>query len=558
MSAADDAVAHDASPRTVGDALAAFLEQAGVQVAFGVLSVHNMPLLDAFSRRGSMRYVCTRGEAGAVNMADAYARVSGRPGVAFTSTGAGAGNAAGALLEALTAGTPLLHVTGQIETAYLDRNWGDVHEAKDQLALLGAVSKGALRVRSADTALATFREAWRLACTAPAGPVSVEVPIDLQGAALSAWPDASALRPLPVAAPAADAASIDRLAERLRVARRPMIWAGGGARHAGAAIGRLLDMGFGLVTSIQGRGVVDERDPRSLGAFNMQPGVEAFYQTCDAMLVVGSRLRVPETARHTLKLPRPLLRIDADPLADGRGYRSDLFVAGDAALALDALADRLSGRTAIDPALQAGIADTRRRAGGRMRESLLGRWAALVDALEAVAPDCNWVRDVTISNGTWGSRLFRVAGPQRVAHAAGGGIGQGLSMGIGAAIGAPQRPTLALVGDGGLMLNAAELPTAVQEACGLVLLVMNDRGYGILRNLADAQFGGRRLYSDLHTPDFGLLARAHGWRFHRVDSLEGVEARLRAIVADPGPATLVEFDMDAIGPFAQPFSGPKI
>ena len=131
-------------------------------------------------------------------------------------------------------------------------------------------------------------------------------------------------------------------------------------------------------------------------------------------------------------------------------------------------------------------------------------------------------------------------------------------MGIGAAIGAPQRPTLALVGDGGLMLNAAELPTAVQEACGLVLLVMNDRGYGILRNLADAQFGGRRLYSDLHTPDFGLLARAHGWRFHRIETLEGVGERLRGIVADPGAATLVEFDMDAIGPFAQPFSGPKI
>lgn len=557
--AAGPADADGSDAPTVGDVLAAFLDAAGVRTAFGVLSVHNLPLLDAVARRDALRYVCARGEAGAVNMADAYARVSGAPGVAFTSTGAGAGNAAGAMLEALTAGTPLLHVTGQVETAYVDRGWGDVHEAKDQLGMLGAIGKGAWRVRSADTALATFREAWRVMCTPPCGPVSVEVPIDLQGARLSAAPDAAALRPLPVDLPRPEDTLLDALAERLARARRPMLWAGGGARHAGAAIARLMALGVGLVTSIQGRGAVDEHDPRTLGAFNLQPGVERLYATCDAMVVAGSRLRVPETARHALGLPRPLYRIDADPLADGRGYRSELFVHGDAALALAGLADRLERLgVRFDAALHAQIADTRARAEARMRETLLGRWAALVDALQAAAPDCNWVRDVTISNGTWGSRLFRVAGPRRVAHAAGGGIGQGLSMGIGAALGAPQRPTLALVGDGGLMLNAAELPTAVQEACGLVLLVMNDRGYGILRNLADAQFGGRRIYSDLHTPDFALLARAYGWRFHRVDTLDGIEARLRAIVADPGPATMVEFDMDAIGPFAQPFSGPKI
>jgi acetolactate synthase-1/2/3 large subunit len=547
-----------AGPPTVGDLLAAFLEAAGVRTVFGVLSVHNMPLLDALSRRGAARYVCARGEAGAVNMADACARVSGACGVAVTSTGAGAGNAAGALLEAWTAGTPLLHVTGQIETAYIDRNWGDVHEPKDQLALLGSVSKAAFRVRSADTALATFREAWRLACSAPAGPVSVEVPIDLQGATAAGWPAPEAFAPLAVEPVRPSEAQLDALADALSRARRPMLWAGGGARHATAAVTRLLDAGFGLVTTIQGRGVVSEHDPRSLGAFNLQPGVEALYQTCDAMLVVGSRLRVPETARHTLKLPQPLYRIDADPLADGRGYRSARFVHGDAALALHGLADRLTGRMQTDPGLHAEIADTRARAGNRMREALLGRWSALVDALQNAAPDVNWVRDVTIANGTWGSRLFRVAGPGRVAHAAGGGIGQGLSMGIGAALGAPQRPTVALVGDGGLMLNAAELPTAVQEATGLVLMVMNDRGYGILRNLADAQFGGRRLYSDLHTPDFEVLARAYGWRFQRIDTLEGVAARLRAVLADPGPATLVEVDVDAIGPYAQPFSGPKI
>ena len=542
--------------KTVGDLLAAFLAAAGVPTAFGVLSVHNMPLLDALARHGGIRYVCARGEAGTVNMADAWARASGRVGVAFTSTGAGAGNACGALIEASTAGTPLLHITGQVELRYLDRDWGDVHEAKNQLAMLEAASKAAFRVWSADTALGVFREALRTALTAPTGPVSIEIPIDLQGAPVTQWP--ADLTPLPVPVAVPDAAALDRLAEQLLTARRPMLWLGGGARHAGAAARRLLDAGFGLVTSIQGRGVVDENDPRTLATFNLQPGVERFYQTCDAMVVVGSRLRVPETARHTLKLPRPLYRIDASPRAEGKGYVADQFIVGDARLALEGLAERLAGRMQTDPGFHAELADTRAKAEGRMRANV-APYDRLCDALQAAAgKDFSWVRDVTISNGTWGNRLFRVPAASQAAHAAGGGIGQCLSMAIGAAVAHPGRLTLALVGDGGLALNAAELPTAVQENTGLVLLVMNDRGYGILRNLADEQFGGRRIYSDLHTPDFAALAQAHGYGYHKVETLDGLDARLRTIVERRGAATLIEFDMNAIGPFAVPFSGPRI
>ncbi len=140
---------HDMSKQTaVGELIAACLEQCGVRAAFGVISIHNMPILDAFGRRGNIRLVPARGEAGATNMADAYARVSGGLGVSVTSTG----TAAGAMVEALTAGTPLLHLTGQIETPYLDRDLAYIHEAPDQLSMLQAVSKAAFRVRSADTA----------------------------------------------------------------------------------------------------------------------------------------------------------------------------------------------------------------------------------------------------------------------------------------------------------------------------------------------------------------------------------------------------------------------
>ena len=152
---------------TVGAVVAAFLEQCDVKAAFGVISIHNMPILDAFAQRGKTRFVMARGEAGAGNMADAYARSTSSLGVCITSTGPAAGNIAGSLVEAYTAGTPLLHITGQIETQYLDQKLSYIHEAPDQLTMLGAVSKAAFRVRSAATCLSTLKAAVQAAMTAP-------------------------------------------------------------------------------------------------------------------------------------------------------------------------------------------------------------------------------------------------------------------------------------------------------------------------------------------------------------------------------------------------------
>ena len=137
----------------VGDLVAEFLQQIGVSTTFGVISIHNIPMLDAIGRRNAIRFIMARGEAGGGHMADAYARVSGELGVLFTSTGPGAANAAGALVEARFAGTPMLHLTGQTATPNMDLGQGAVHDVPDQLGMLRSVSKSAYRVRSASMAL---------------------------------------------------------------------------------------------------------------------------------------------------------------------------------------------------------------------------------------------------------------------------------------------------------------------------------------------------------------------------------------------------------------------
>ncbi|GAA5234473.1 thiamine pyrophosphate-binding protein [Verticiella sediminum] len=546
----------DSRTCTVGDAIAAFLAQAGVTEAFGVISIHNMPILDAFARQGRIRFVPARGEAGGTNMADACARTTGRLGVCVTSTGTAAGNAAGAMVEALTAGTPLLHLTGQIETPYLDRDLAYIHEAPDQLATLKSVSKAAFRVLDKETALATVKQAVQIARSAPTGPVSVEIPIDIQRAEI-AMP--AELQPLPVPVLAPDAAAIGALADALAQARRPLLWVGGGARHAGAEVRRLMDMGFAVVTSTQGRGVVPEDDERSLGAFNVHAAAEAFYRTCDAALVVGSRLRGNETLTYKLALPTPLYRIDAAPGASDRGYRNAQFVCADARLALAALADRLEGRLRVDPAFAADLAAARAAAREQVVQGI-GPYAALVEGLQrAAGQDFNWVRDVTLSNSIWGNRLLSIFSPRAGVHALGGGIGQGLAMGIGAAVGAAGtgRKTFVLAGDGGFILNIGELATAVQECADMLIVLMNDKGYGVIKNIQDAHYGGRRHYVELHTPDYAGLAASLQLAHRRIDTLDGLDAVLADALAQPGPC-LLEVDMLAIGPFKTTFAGPPV
>ncbi len=541
---------------TVGELAARFLEQCGVRAAFGVISIHNMPILDAFHRRQKIRFVSARGEAGACNMADAYARVSGALGVCVTSTGTGAGTAAGALIEALTAGTPLLHLTGQIESPYLDRDLGYIHEAPAQLAMLQSVGKAAFRIRNAETALATLREAARLAFTPPCGPVSIEIPIDVQATLLDLPAD---LRPLPLRPVQPEAESVQALADALAGAKRPLLWLGGGARGASAAVARFVKLGWGVVTSVQGRGILAEDHPASLGSYNLQKPAEDLYQSCDALLVVGSRLRSNETLRYKLKLPQALYRIDANALAHNRGYNSQYFVQGDAELTLNALADLLEGRMQVDPQLVPDVQKARAAAAAHVDDTL-GAYTELKNQLaDAVGKQLWWVRDITLSNSMWGNRAPVLDHPRAGVHALGGGIGQGLAMAIGTSVANTEhqlgRKTVALVGDGGFMLNVGELACAVQENADLVVLLMNDSRYGVIKNIQDDIYGSRHCYVELHTPDFANFCASLQAHHFLLDSPARTAEVLGQALAAKGPV-VVEVDMKAWGPFAAKFAGP--
>jgi acetolactate synthase I/II/III large subunit len=538
-----------ASDYTVGDLVAEFLAACGVTTAFGIASVHNIPMLDAIGRRNTIRFMMARGELGGAHMADGYARVNGGLGVIFSSTGPGAANAIGGLIEARFAGSPVLHITGQTATSYADREMGSVHDAFDQLGMMRSVSKSAYRIRSAQHAIGVLTRAAVDALSPPRGPVSVEVPIDLQRQKIErpAILDNFVL-PLPTPRTPTET-ELDELAARVLAAKRPLLWLGNGAKDAGAEAAKLLDLGFGMVTSWNGRATVPEDHPLNLGGLtgNGMPMVSDFYKTLDLCLVVGCRLRGHETGDFAVKLPDNIVQIDTDPAANGRTYESKYFVCGDARATLRGLLARIEGKLQVAAGYTDAFAALKRNAQAEFITTL-GAYGTFSDQLRKVMPkDAIWVRDITQSNTTWGNRVFPIYSPNQNVYPVGAGIGQGLQLGIGAAAAASDCKTVVMTGDGGFFLNVGELWTAVQEKLDMCVIVMNDEGYGVIKRIQDAT-QGRRFFADLQSPDLGKLAALSDIPFFKVQRAEAFGETVARALAIKG-LTMVEVDMTAVGEF---------
>ncbi|GED31689.1 thiamine pyrophosphate-binding protein [Brevibacillus centrosporus] len=540
---------------TTADAVVAELVRAGVEVVFGVVSIHNMPIYDALLREGSIRIVCSRGESGAANMADGYARATGKLGVVITSTGSGAGNAAGSLVEAWAAGTPVLHLTGEVSSKYLGTGRGYIHECKDQLSMMSGCCKEAYRLRKPEQAAAVVRQAIQNATTAPRGPVSLEIPIDFQSAII---PNSVLEAMQPATSPAAAPHIPAEVTQKIAAARRPVIWAGGGviSSEASAELTRLAELtGAAVITSQSGKGSIPEDHPQCIGHFAAYEDVKNLLKQSDLLISVGVRFRGNETANWKVTAPEDHISIDADWSAFNRNYEITHGLLGEAKEILNAINEDLAAKnTAPDAAYVAEVKGVREKIRGILRDTL-GPYEKFVDGMRKVLPkDAILVRDVTVPANVWGSRLFEIYEPRTSIHASGGGIGQGLPTALGAQAGRLDRVVVLMAGDGGYMLNVGEMPVAVQENLPLIVVLFDDQGYGVLRNIQDAAYG-RQVAVDLVSPDFVMLAKSMGFEANRIGNPDEFVAELEAAVARRKPSMIV-VDMNAVGPMAKPFGGP--
>jgi acetolactate synthase-1/2/3 large subunit len=504
---------------TGADALAGALEAAGVEVAFGLPGVHNLALWDALER-SPIRLVGVRHEQATVYAADGYARATGRLGVALTTTGPGAANTLGALGEAWASRVPVLAIATDIPST-LRRpgvHRGVLHECVDQQGMFAPVVKESFVVGDGDAIAAATARAVAVALAAPARPVYLEVPTDLLGGAAEASdPGPDAQRPS-----APDATSVQRAAALLASARRPLVWAGGGAVAAGAGeqVGALARaLAAPVLTTYTARGLLGAEHPCDVGLPPHLPAVGALWDGADAVVAVGSDFDGMMTQNWAMPAPAVLVAVNVDPRDAAKNYPPDVLLAGDARAGLDALVEQLAerGQEAVD-ALAGEVAALRERALAELHKEHPDELAFLDAFARAVPDEAVVVCDMCIP-GYWLGALHRRPAPRQLSYPLGWGtLGCAFPQALGAAL-AGKGPVVSVSGDGGFLYACGELATAAQERLGaLTAVVVDDGGYGMLR-YDQERAGQARTGVDLATPDFQALAESFAVRAETVDGL---------------------------------------
>ena len=526
---------------TGGEAVVAALKQLGVSHVFGIVSVHNLPIYDAIERDGTITPISVRHEAAATHAADGYARATGKLGVVIASTGPGTTNTMTGLFEAQFASSPVLLITGQVESTSYGKGKGVLHEAENQLPMLATLTRRAETVRRTEDIAAAVVRGGVDARTGRPQPVAIEIPIDLQYRTADVEvPEARWARVVP------DEAQLDAAAAALAEASSVVVWAGAGvvSADAGDALVELAErLQAPVVTTLNGRGAIPEDHALALGATTTNRDVAAIIGRADVVLAVGTRFQAGDTGNGTLSLGGKLVHLDADPGVIGRNYAPSIGIVGDARLGLEGLAKRCSAASGdgsfLETAVAAGAA-----ARAQSRQGL-GAHEQIMDAIRSTLPrDGVVVRDATVPAYRWGDRVLPILAPRTSMRPTSAAIGPGVPLALGAAIGSG-RPTVVIQGDGGLMLSVGELATAVQHDVPIVVCVFNDKGYGIIRLIQRGRFEGRTNGVDLVTPDFAALATSVGMASESVADVDGFAAAFARAIERGGP-TLLDIDLAAL------------
>jgi thiamine pyrophosphate-dependent acetolactate synthase large subunit-like protein len=512
-----------AATTTGAGSVADALRDGGVDTVFGLPGVHNLALWPACARAG-VRIVGSRHEQGCAYAADGYARATGRTGVALTTTGPGAANTLGAVGEAWASHSAVVVIASDIATNLRRPGVyrGVLHESTDQAALFAPVTKARMVSGRADDLGASVGEALALAHRAPRGPVYLGVPTDLLSAPVAGATfaeihpephrDGRELLPLDV---------VDPLLELLSRSQRPLLWIGGGTRDAGSEIDRVARaLGAPVIATFQARGVLPASHPLLVGAPPHEPPVTALVEQSDFVLVIGSDLDYMNTMGWRLPLPDARAAINIDESDATKNYSMETVVEADANEALRALRTRLSRLP--QPQRSPWVDDVPAIARASRRELRRDPDSApAVEFLErtrAALPDDSVVfADMCIA-GYWLSGQYPVECERGLHYPMGWGtLGFAFPASIGAAVAVgPQRPVVAMVGDGGMLFALGELATVAQEQLALTVVVVDDGGYGMLRyGHEDDPDNG----CDLSPVDFVAVAEGFSIAAERVDGL---------------------------------------
>jgi acetolactate synthase-1/2/3 large subunit len=530
---------------TGGEAIVSGLVAHGVDTVFGLPGAQIYGLFDAF-QQAQLKVIGARHEQACGYMAYGYARSTGRPGVFSVVPGPGVLNAGAAMLTAFGSNEPVLCLTGQVPTQFLGKGRGHLHEMPDQLATLRTFVKWADRIEYPDSAPAMVSRAFQEMLSGRRGPVALEMPWDV----FTQRADIGPTKPLELfPAPQPDTERIKTAAALVAGSQTPMIFVGSGAIGARDEILELAELIDAPVVAFRsGRGIVSNAHELGLtmaAAYKLWPST-------DLMIGIGTRLELATMSRWPFR-PDGLksVRIDIDPSEMRR-------VTPDAAVVSDARAGTAELLSAVR---KAGYKKTSGR-----RAAIRDASAAALREIERIQPQMAYLkilREVLPSNAivtdelsqvgfaswygfpVYEPRTFLTSGYQ-------GTLGSGFPTALGAKVANPDRPVVAITGDGGFMFGVQELATAVQFNIGVVTLVFNNNAYGNVRRDQRERFDGRVVASDLVNPDFVRLAESFGVGAARVTSPDNFRPALEKALAHGGPYVIaVEVPRDSeVSPWA--------
>jgi thiamine pyrophosphate-dependent acetolactate synthase large subunit-like protein len=495
---------------SVAEAVLRMVKASGVNTVFGLPGVHNL----AFWRcegPGIPQIMGVRHEQTTVYAADGMARATGGLGVALTTTGPGAANAAGAFGEAAASNSPVLLIASEIPTTTARPGVmrGALHESKDQAAIFEPLAKAVFRPRTAQAAVRETATAIETALAFPRGPVYIDIPMDVL---------AAPARPVQVTPPARlhpGAAEIAAAAALVEDCADVVIWAGGGVVQSGAEaeLVRLAErLRAPVVTTFAARGAIAHAHPLAVGLPAHEPEVATLIGGADLLLAVGTDFDGPDTRNWTMPTARALLNINCSAGEVAKNYRPDVPVVADAALALAALTAAVEPR----PAARHDLARLREIVWARILAEPSGPAArGILDAIDTVTArhDATVIADMAIA-GYWAGGYGAFRRSRQLHYAVGWGtLGLGLPSAIGPAV-LRDKPVLAICGDGGFMFAVGELAVLAQEDLPVTILLVDDGGYGMLRY--DQVHAGHPVRGvELARPDFTSLAASF-----KVDAVE--------------------------------------
>lgn len=528
--------------RTTGWVVMEALRSYGVDTVFGIPGTHNLEFYRPLEELG-IRAVTARHEQGAGYAADGWSLQTGLPGVVLTTSGPGLLNALSAAGTAFCESRPMIILAPGPARGAEFADAGTLHETKDQLAAASAIVEWGRRVATAAEAVTAVHDAFALFSSSRPRPVYIEIPLDLLDAVTDLDAHLVTARTAdPVPLPPEQ--SIAEAAKLLSAAHRPVILAGGGARGAAGPIRKLAEqLAAPVVTSLNGKGVLDEHHPLSLGSNLRLSSVREHARNADVLLVIGAKLGDAELWVDRLDAQGTVIRIDILDTQIDKNQTADLGLVGDAAAVLTAIIEETAraddaSRSAAESTVVDLLAAARRECAelSPLNTAVSADIAAALPAEAMVATDSSQI--------AYGG-LLNVLKTQRANSTPYMGtfatLGYGLPAALGARIGAPDRPSFVVIGDGALMFSVQEFITVVEQGEDVTVIVLDNGGYGEIR-ANEADIGIAPIGVDLAQPDWPGLAKAFGGDGRHVSSAAELAAAVDTALTGGG-LQLIHLDL---------------